>query len=111
MVAVKNVPVKKQLRAKIIAILEDKRDLILDQHHDAYCRHLNMIDKKSRGVDDLEKVCMPVRTRFSIILDKFIEVMKTENGDYSYDLAESEKDIQYALKFVVPRQRRSLDYR
>jgi signal transduction histidine kinase len=110
MIKAKNAILQKRLRAKVIVVLQKKRDLILDQHHDAYCQHISTIDAKRRGIDYLKKACMPVRARFSVILDRFIEVLKNENEEYSYNLSESERDIEYALRFVVPGQHRNLDF-
>jgi signal transduction histidine kinase len=109
MVRVKNVFLRQQLRAKIIAMLQEKRGSILDEYYDAFCRRICLLDKKKRAIDELRTVCLPVRTRFSIILDRFMEVLKSKNGEFGYNLHESEQDTEYALRFVVPGQRHRLD--
>jgi signal transduction histidine kinase len=97
-----------ELRAAIVAILQEKRESILDEYYYAYCRHISEVDRKRRTVDELTKICMPVRARFTVILDRFISLLKTENLEYCYDLSESERDTEYALRFTVTGQHRKL---
>lgn len=101
--------IQKQLRLRIIGIIQDQRGFILDQYYDAFCRHICLVDRKKRGIDDLRKICLPVVARFSTILDRFIEVLNNKNFEYSYNLQESEQDAEYALRFVVPGQHHRLD--
>lgn len=105
----KNELVQKQLRLKITGIIQDQRDLILDQYYDAFCRYVCRHDRKKRGIDDLRKICLPVRARFATILARFIEVLNNKNLEYSYSLRDSEQDTEYALRFVLPGQHHSLD--
>ena len=102
--------IQKQLETRIVALLQSKRDHILDQHYYAYCHHISMIDRKKRTIDRLEKLCLPIRSRFSIILDRFVEVLNNSRDGYSYSLRESEQDIEYAMRFVVPGRHRNLDF-
>jgi signal transduction histidine kinase len=108
-VGMKDEFIQQRLRLRAIAIIQDKRSLILDQYYDAFCQRICLLDPKKRGIDELRKVCLPVRTRFSIILDRFMEVLKNKNWELSYNLQESEQDTEYALRFVVPGQHHRLD--
>lgn len=101
---------QEELKTRMISILQEKRDPILDQHYNNYCLHICAFDRKRRGIDQLKKICMPVRTRFSVILDRFRETLMHENLDYCYGLSESEQDTEHALRFVVPGQHRRLDF-
>ena len=101
--------IQKQLRLRVTRIIQDQRPFILDQYYDAFCRHVCLVDRRKRGIDELRKICMPVRARFSTILDRFIEVLNNKDFEYSYNLQESEKDTEYALRFVLPGQHHSLD--
>ena len=101
--------IHKQLRLRVIGIIQDQRPLILDQYYDAFCRHVCVVDRKKRAIEDLRKICLPVKARFSMILDRFIEVLNNKNFEYSYNLLESERDTEYALRFVLPGQHHSLD--
>jgi signal transduction histidine kinase len=98
-----------QLRLKVIAIIQDQRDFILDQYYEAFCRRVSLFDKKKRGIDKLMKICLPVRARFSTILDRFVEVLNNWSFEYSYNVLESEQNTEYALRFVVPGQHHRLD--
>jgi hypothetical protein len=109
MVRVKNIFLGQQLRAKIIAILLEKRASILDEYYDAFCRRIFPLDKKNRGIEELRKVCLPVRARFSIILDRFIDVLQNEKLEYSYKLHENAQDTEHAMRFVVPGLHHRLD--
>jgi signal transduction histidine kinase len=109
MVRVKNIFLGQKLRAKIIAILLEKRASILDEYYDAFCRRIFPLDKKKRGIEELRKVCLPVRARFSTILDRFIDVLQNGKLEYSYKLHENEQDTEHAMRFVVPGLHHRLD--
>jgi signal transduction histidine kinase len=94
-----------KVRVKIAEILEKNRVKILDQYYDEYCRCISLSDRKKRSIEELKSICTPVRNRFSVILDRFIGVLKSEE----YDLKESEQDVEYALRFVVPGRHKELN--
>ena len=98
----------KGLNAEIAEILARKREPILDQFYQAYCQYISEKhpDERKRDIEYLKKVCIPVRNRFSILLDRFITFLTTENGDY--DISESERDVEYAARFLVPARYKDL---
>lgn len=95
-----NPPDELKVKAKIAEILEKNRMKILDQYYDEYCQYVYNIDHKKRDIEHLKSICTPVKRRFSIKLDRFIESLTRKNGDYN--LNEGEQDVEYALRFVVP---------
>jgi signal transduction histidine kinase len=106
---VENEFIQKRVRLRVIAIIQDQKGFILDQYYDAFCRRVCLLDKKKREIDELKKVCLPVRARFSTILDRFVEVLGNKDLEYSYNLQGSEQDTEYAMRFVVPGQHHKLD--
>lgn len=98
---------KQPLKARVAEILENNRKKILDQYYDEYCSYISLIDRKGRGIEQIREICAPVRKRFSIILDRFIGLLKANDSEYS--LKESEKDEEYALRFVVPGRHEELN--
>ncbi len=92
----------KRIKIKIIKILKENKDNILNDFYIAYCHYISNRhpNEKKREIEYLLKVCIPVKNRFSIILDRFISFL--EKGFYDYDLSTSEKDTIYAMKYVVP---------
>ena len=96
-----------KLLLKILSILEEERVHILDAYYEAYCEHISKIDKKRRSTDELKLICTPVKHRFTHILERFMGVLRSRNGEY--DLMESEQDEEYALRFVVPGRYKKLD--
>ena len=96
-----------KVKVKIAEILEKNRTKILDQYYDEYCRHISLIDRKKRNIEELRSICAPVKMRFSVILNRFIGVLKSNNEEY--DLKESEQDVEYALRFVVPGRYKELN--
>ena len=102
--------VQEQLRLSLIGIIQNQRGSILDQYYDAFCRHVSLFDRKKRGIDALREICLPVKARFSAILDRFIAVLNNRDFEYSYNLQESEQEPEYVSRFVVvPGQQHSLD--
>jgi len=96
-----------RFKVEISAILEKYRMEILDEYYYAYCHYIKEICKaKRQNIDYLKKVCLPVKQRFSFILDRFIWFLT--NGANDYDLRETEQDVSYALRFVVPGVHRDL---
>ncbi|OPY65920.1 MAG: Sensor histidine kinase LiaS [Syntrophorhabdus sp. PtaU1.Bin050] len=95
---------KPKVRAKIVEIIEKNRTKILDRYYDDYCGYASSIDHKKRNVEELKSIYGPVKIRFSVILDRFISILR--NGKKNYDLSKSEQDVGYALRFVVPASRR-----
>lgn len=102
-------PIPKELRLKVIELIQVQRGFILDQYYDAFCQRVSLLDRKKRGVEELRKICLPVRARFSTILDRFIEVLRNENLEYTYNLQESKQDTEHAMRFVVPGLHHRLD--
>ena len=96
-----------KVKVIIAEILEKNRTKILDQYYDEYCRHISLIDRKKRNIEELRSICAPVKMRFSVILNRFIGVLKSNNEEY--DLKESEQDVEYALRFVVPGRYKELN--
>ena len=96
-----------KVKVKIAEILEKNRVEILDQYYDEYCRYIGLIDIKKRNIEELRSICTPIRNRFSVILNRFIGVLKSNNEEY--DLKESEQDVEYALRFVVPGRYKELN--
>jgi signal transduction histidine kinase len=88
------------LRSAIFEIVKQKETSILDLYYDAYCRYLSKIDAKKRDFDQLKVLCLPVKQRFSLILNRFLHTLANETE--KYDLTESEQNEEYALRFVVP---------
>jgi len=90
----------KAINTKIIKILKENKDNILNEFYIAYCHYISdrHPDEKKRDIKYLLKACIPVKNRFSAILDRFISFLKKG----SYDLSTSEKDTIYAMKYVVP---------
>ena len=97
---------KSKTKVKISEILEKNRTKILDQYYDDYCHHISLIDRKKRNIEELRSICAPVKMRFSVILNRFIGLLKSNNEEY--DLKESEQDVEYALRFVVPGRHQEL---
>jgi two-component system sensor histidine kinase DegS len=95
-----------KLKVKIAEILEKNRMKILDQYYDEYCQYIYNIDYKKRDLEHLKSICTPVKRRFSIKLDRFIETLTRKNGDYN--LNEGDQDVEYALRFVVPGRHKKL---
>jgi signal transduction histidine kinase len=93
--------VQEQLRLSLIEIIQDQRGSILDEYYDAFCRRVLLYDRKKRGLDALKEVCLPVKARFSTILDRFIAVLNNKEFEYGYNLQESEQEAEYVLRFVV----------
>ena len=89
-----------ELRTAIAEILERRKPEIVEQYHEDYCQYISKIDRKKRDIEHLKIVCIPVKRRFSKILDRFINFLTSQ--DRGYDLKESEQDEEYALRFVVP---------
>lgn len=88
-----------ELRAAIARILVKRKPEILEEYHEAYCRYISKIDRKKRDLEHLKIVCIPVKKRFSQILERFINQLTSQNREY--DLKESDQDEEYALRFVV----------
>jgi len=101
--------VPKQLRLRVIEIIGGRRGFILDQYYDDFCQRVCLLDRKKRRIEELRKICLPVRTRFSTILDRFIDVLQNERLEYSYSLQEGEQDTEHAMRFVVPGLHHRLD--
>ncbi len=102
--------VQEQLRLNLIGIIQNQRDSILDQYYDAFCGRVSLFDRKKRGIDALREICLPVKARFSAILDRFIAVLNNRDLEYSYNLQESEQEPEYVSRFiVVPGQQHRLD--
>ncbi|RJX23106.1 MAG: sensor histidine kinase [Dethiobacter sp.] len=95
-----------RLKMKIVEILHRKREKILNQFYRAYCLRIKEFDNRGRALETLEQICLPVKRRFSLKLDRFMEVLM--NGDYNYKFEEIEKDVEYALKFIIPAQYKDL---
>jgi signal transduction histidine kinase len=89
-----------KLKERIAAILDRNRAVILSGYYDQYCDYISRIDARKRDAELLKEVCTPVKKRFSFILDRFIETLSGENGDYRLD--ETENDLEYASRFVLP---------
>jgi signal transduction histidine kinase len=106
---VENESVPKRLRLRVIEIIRAQRAFILDQYYDAFCQRVCLLDRKKRGIEELRKICLPVRTRFSTILDRFTEVLRNDDLHYSYSLREGERDTEHAMRFVVPGLHHRLD--
>ena len=49
-------------------------------------------------LDQLESICRPVYYRYMAVLERFINLLR----DSDYDVSQSEKDLEYSLRFVVP---------
>lgn len=88
------------LRLAIFQIVKEKEGQILDLYYDAYCRYISKNDVQKRDIEQIKALCLPVKQRFSIILNRFLFTLT--GGDEEYDLKESERDEEYALRFVVP---------
>jgi len=102
--------VQEQLRLSLTGIIQNQRGPILDQYYDAFCGRVSLVDRKKRGIDELREICLPVRARFSAILDRFISVLNNKDLEYSYNLQESEQEPEYVSRFVVvPGQQHRLD--
>jgi signal transduction histidine kinase len=105
-----NESVQEQLRLSLIGIIQNQRGSILDQYYDAFCWRVSLFDRKKRGIDALREICLPVKARFSAILDRFIAVLNNRDFEYSYNLQESEQEPEYILRFVVaPGQQQRFD--
>jgi len=90
----------KAINTKIIKIIKKSKNNILDEFYIAYCHYISNkhLDERKKNIEYLLNVCVPVRNRFSYILDRFVSFLKKG----SYDLSVSEQDTVYAMKYVVP---------
>jgi signal transduction histidine kinase len=96
-----------ELRTLIAGILQKRKPEIIEQYYEDYCRYIGKIDKKKRDLEHLKIVCIPVKKRFSKILDRFINFLASQ--DRRYDLRETEQDEEYALRFVVPGRNKEMN--
>lgn len=96
-----------KLGSAISRIIEQERRYILGKYYEEYCKYISKFDKKKRKLEELRNICLPLKKRFGLILDRFITVLRT--GSMKYDLSESEYDEEYALRFVVPGSHKKLD--
>lgn len=90
-------------KTRIAELLKENRKEIVNQFYDEYCLYILNVDLKKRDIHQLRRICTPFKHRLSLILDKFINILLSEDEDYA--IAESESDTEYALKFFVPRNR------
>jgi signal transduction histidine kinase len=89
-----------RLKARVVEFLEKKREEIIDEFYEEYCMYIFSVDPKKRDFNAIKSICSPFKHRLSLILNKFIEVLLTD--DKNYAIPESEKDIDYALRLVIP---------
>jgi hypothetical protein len=73
-----------ETRLYLIKTLQSRRDEIIDDFYDKYCRFLykydNRIDKKRyETVKTLKIKCLPVKSKFNRIIDCFISLDDTED--------------------------------
>jgi signal transduction histidine kinase len=96
------------LKAEVAEILVRKREAILDKFYQAYCQYISERhpDERKKDIEYLKHVCIPVRNRFSVLLNRLITCLTSENGDY--DISDSEHDVEYAARFVVPARYKDL---
>jgi len=96
-----------KFKKEISNILEKNGKEILEQYYDEYCHHISKVDRKKRSVEELRYSCMPVKQRFSVILKRFVKILRSDWDEY--DIKESERDQEYALRFIVPGRHGKLD--
>lgn len=88
------------LRLAIFKIVKEKEGEILDLYYDSYCRYISKNDVNKRDIEQMKILCLPVKQRFSMILNRFLTTLT--GSDEKYDIKDSEQDEEYALRFVVP---------
>lgn len=93
------------LRARIVEVLEKHRTEIVERYYEEYCIYVSSTGGGNADIRRVINVCTPVKARFLLILDRFIEMLRDNTEEYNLD--ESERDQEYALRFVVPGRRRA----